>query len=306
MMSIFTNKSITDGRVGIGKLPPYLYPILDSISREYMYLVPDNSLTTYHTYYNNLSPLLKSNIDRIQQDRLFKKICESDDCLLKQIPEMNELYYSNPKPNFISMNLYGAAANLIPHRDCILFRFTGIQVYRMIIGLTDDNNDTITELIYFGIEHKINRGDYMIFDFDKTLHQVRKLGGFETKRILLKLHFIVCNGSICSERYIQGIACFYKLYYLVARYTEQLGTDPTTFMGFFFGIIWEYPFYPLFSYSVLFVFLINIGYFHKLFGLKLSIKNIRKSIGYSIINMGFLYLNIVLFFYLRFKIYGIK
>ena len=63
MMSIFTNKSITDGRVGIGKLPPYLYPILDSISREYMYLVPDNSLTTYHTYYNNLSPLLKSNID---------------------------------------------------------------------------------------------------------------------------------------------------------------------------------------------------------------------------------------------------
>jgi hypothetical protein len=31
----------------------------------------------------------------------------------------------------------------------------------------------------------------MIFDFDKTLHQVKKTGQQETPRILLKLHFIV-------------------------------------------------------------------------------------------------------------------
>jgi hypothetical protein len=34
------------------------------------------------------------------------------------------------------------------------------------------------------------------------------------------------------------------VYYRVARYTEQIGTDPKTFAGFFFGIFWEYPFYP--------------------------------------------------------------
>jgi hypothetical protein len=306
MTSIFTNKSITDGNIGIGKLPPYLYPILETTAREYMYYIPDTSLTTYHSYYNNLPPLLKANIDYIQKDDLFKTICESDDCVIQKIPEMNELYYSNPKPNFLSSNLYGAAANLIPHRDCVLFRFTGISVYRMIIGLTDYNNDTITDMIYFGIEHKINRGDYMIFDFDKTLHQVRKIGASETHRILLKLHYIVCDNCTYSERYIEIVSLFYKIYYIIARYTEQLGTDPTTFIGFFFGILWEYPFYPSFSYSILFMFLMNIGLLHKILCLRLSTKNMHKLIGYSLANMGVLYLHIVLFFYLRFKIYGIK
>jgi len=306
MTSIFTYKSITEGNIGIGKLPYYLTPILKNTTNEYMKYIPDYSSTTYHTYYNDLSPILKSNIDYIQKDGLFKKICESENCILRSIPEMNELYYSNPKPNFMATNLYGAAANLIPHRDCILFRFSKIQVYRMIIGLTNNNNDTITNLINFGIEHKINRGDFMIFDFDKTLHQVKKTGISKTYRILLKLHYIVCNNCIYSERYIQGITWFYKIYYLIARYTEQIGTDPTTFIGFFYGILWEYPFYPEFSYSILLVFLINMIFLNKLLGLRLSIKNIHKFIGYSLVNIGILYLNIVCFFYFRFKLFGIK
>lgn len=306
MYSIFTNKSITDGKVGIGKLPPYLYPILDSIAKEYISSIPDTSLTTYHTYYNNLPPFLKSNIDKIQKDELFKKICESTDCILQNIPEMNELYYSNPKPNFLSSNLYGAAANLIPHRDCVLFRFTGIQVYRMIIGLTDYNNDTITEFIHFGIEHKINRGDFLIFDFDKTMHQVKKIGVSETNRILLKLHYIICDDCVYSERYVEAVSYFYKIYYLVARYTEQIGTNPTTFMGFFYGILWEYPFYSEFYYGVLFSSVMNLVFLNKYFDLEFSNKNIHKFIGYSLLNMGILYLQIVCFFYLRFIMTGIK
>ena len=306
MNTIFTNSSITNGRIGIGKLPIYLYPILDSIAREYIQFIPDQNLTTYHTYYSNLSPFLKSNIERIQQDGLFKKICETTHCILKSIVEMNELYYSNPKPNFLSTNLYGAAANLIPHRDCVLYRFAGIQVYRMIIGLTDNNNDTITDLLHFGIEHKINRGDYMIFDFDKTVHQVRKIGVSQTQRILLKLHYIVCDACTYSDRYVDNIAWFYKIYYIVARYTEQLGTDPTTFMGFFYGILWEYPFYPSFSYSILFVFFMNLVFLHKYVDLRFSRENIHKYVGYSLGNMVVLYLYIVCFFYLRFIITGIK
>lgn len=306
MNSIFTNNSNTDGRIGIGRLSPYLYSTLEIVSREYMQFIPDKTATTYHTYYNDLPPLLKSNIDNIQNDPLFNTICESHDCLIKNIPEMNELYFSNPKPNFMSNNLYGAAANLIPHRDCVLFRFTGISVYRMIIGLTDHNNDTITEMVNFGLEHKINRGDYMIFDFDKTVHQVRKIGISQTHRILLKIHYIVCNGCLCCDRYVKLVARFYKIYYVVARYTEQLGTDPTTFMGFFYGLLWEYPFYPSFKYSVLFVFLMNLIFLNKKMGIRLSKKNIHKLVGYSLMNMVFFYLQIVLFFYLRYKIYGIK
>jgi len=314
MPSIFTHNSITDGRVGIGKLPYYLYSNLDSIAKEYIQFIPHHSLTTYHTYYDNLPPLLKYNIDRIQQHELFKKICESDDCLMKNIPEMNELYYSNPKPDFLKHNLYGAAANLIPHRDCILFRFTGINVYRMIIGLTDYNNDTVTDLINFGIEQKMNRGDYIIFDFDKTMHQVRKIGVSETYRILLKLHYIVCNGFICSERYLQFIVWFYKVYYLVARYTEQLGTDPETFMGFFFGLLWEYPFYPEFCMWISTLFFLNFGfnfiflnkYDQKNHSLRLTGKICIYSILYSLRNMFLLYLNIVAFYNIRWILMGIR
>lgn len=306
MNSIFTNKSITYGNIGIGKMPIYLYPILETISREYITSIQKPSLTTYHSYYNDLSPLLKSNIDYIQKDSLFKTICESRYCISKNIPEMNELYYSNPKPNFMSNNLYGAAANLIPHRDCILFNFANIQVYRMIIGLSDYNNDTITEFVNFGIQHKINRGDYMIFDFDKTVHQVKKLGISETYRILLKLHYIVCENCPYSDRYVEYISIFYKLYYIVARYTEQIGTDPTTFMGFFYGLIWEYPFYPSFKYNVLFLVLMNIIFLNRINRIAFSVKNIHKILGYSLSNMMIVYLQIVCFFYLRFIITGFK
>jgi len=310
MISIFTNNSITDGNIGIGKLPLYLYPILDSIAKEYLKYIPDNSRTTYHTYYNELSPFIKHNIDKIQQDELFKKICEYPHCILNNIIEMNELYYSNPKPNFLSSNLYGAAANLIPHRDCILFRFTGIQVYRMLIGLTDYNNDTSTELINFGIEHKINRGDYMIFDFDKTIHQVKKIGVSQTYRILLKLHYIVCNGFICSGRYIDIVSWFYKTYYIIARYTEQIGTDPSTFMGFFYGLLWEYPFYPKFCMWISTLFFLNFGYYilsyKKNHSLGITGKFYIYSIIYSLRNMFLLYLNIVAFYNIRWVLMGIR
>jgi hypothetical protein len=83
----------------------------------------------------------------------------------------------------------------------------------------------------------------MIFDFDKTTHQVKKTGQTETPRILMKLHFIVCENCTpgYGPSYVDFVAYFYKFYYYIARYTEQIGTDPTTFIGFFFGIMWEYP-----------------------------------------------------------------
>jgi hypothetical protein len=167
---------------------------------------------------------------------------------------MNEIYYSNPKPNFSTGPLYGAAANLIPHRDCILFCFPGIRVYRAIICATDGNSDTATEFINHNVERQLNKGDYMVFDFDRTLHQVKKTGNSPTPRILLKLHFLVSNTEsysyhplyshhLVNKMYIKFASWCYVVYYRVARYTEQLGTDPKTFAGFFFGILWEYPFY---------------------------------------------------------------
>ena len=329
MNNIFTYIDDKDGKVGIGKIPNELHFILDNISKEYINKIPDKSSTTYHTYYNDLTGNLKENFDKIQYNIFWDNICENSNQCIKKfnntifntfisiftniynnankcikycVTEMNEIYYSNPKPNFEKSNLYGAAANLIPHRDCILYNFYGISFYRIIIGLTNYNNDTSTEFINLNLQHKINRGDYMIFDFDKTLHQVKKLGLQETPRILLKLHFIVCENCKYSENNVKFISNFYKYYYYIARYTEQIGTDPNTFMGFFFGLMWEYPFYSLFQNISVLLFIIIIIILNSFY----KIKNIYNLLLYSLFCMFNIYLLIVYFYYCRYILLDIK
>ena len=307
MNSLFTHRDNIESKVGIGKLPNELQYILDDIVDEYNGLIPDKSKTTYHTYYSNLIGRLKENFDKIQFNPFWNNICDNITICIKQpVIEMNELYYSNPKPNFEKMNLYGAAANLIPHRDCVLYNFVGISFYRIIIGLTGNNNDTITEFINFNLQHKINKGDYMIFDFDKTLHQVKKIGQQELPRILLKLHFIICENCKHSREYVNFISFFYKFYYYIARYTEQIGTDPTTFMGFFFGLLWEWPFYSFFKYTIGLLFISNIIALNKLCKIKLTPKNSGKLVLYSCGNMLTLYIFIVSFYYYRYVLFNIK
>jgi len=285
-MQLLTIKDEKEGYVGIGKLPDELFPILDNILDEYYDMIPDKSKTTYHTYYTNLQGLLKYNFDKIQYNELWNNICHTNQCIMKPVIEMNEIYYSNPKPNFEKTNLYGASANLIPHKDCILFYFYGIRFYRIIIGLTDNNNDTITEFVNLKMEHKINRGDYMIFDFDRTLHRVKKIGEQNTPRVLLKLHFIVYENNEnenYTKEYMDFVSYFYKNYYFIARYTEQIGTDPTTFIGFFYGLLWGLPFYPQFKY-ILFLLLMVC----------------------SLSEISMIYMAIVSFYYFRYKLFNIR
>jgi hypothetical protein len=156
--------------------------------------------------------------------------------------------------------------------------------------------------VNLNLAHKINKGDYMIFDFDKTLHQVKKLGQQETPRILLKLHFIVCENCRNSDAYVNFAEYCYRCYYYIARYTEQIGTDPKTFAGFFFGLMWEWPFYSAFKYTVGGVFVTNVVVLHRVY----KIRSVRKLVLYSFANMGTMYLLIVAFYYFRFLLFGIK
>jgi len=307
MDTLFTHRNETEGKVGIGKVPNELYSILDDISNEYVYKIPDKSSTTYHTYYNDLTGKLKENFDKIQYNKFWNNISDNNDKCIKQcVIEMNEIYYSNPKPNFETQNLYGAAANLIPHRDCVLYNFRGICFYRIIIGLTDSNNDTSTVFINFNLEHKINKGDYMIFDFDKTLHQVKKTGQQETPRILLKLHYIVCENGEHSENYVKFVALFYKYYYYVARYTEQIGTDPKTFLGFFFGLLWEWPFYKSFKYITVSTFTSIAVTLSVKYDVVSEPKNVGLMLSHSASSMFFIYLAIVNFYYFRYLLFNAK
>lgn len=307
LSSFFTYRDNIEGKVGIGKLPYELLPVLDGISNEYIHLIPDRASSTYHTYYSDLTGDMKENFDKVQYNNFWSHICDDDKkCSRHCVTEMNEIYYSNPKPNFEKQNLYGAAANLIPHRDCILFNFDGIRFYRIIIGLTDFNDDTSTEFINLNLEHKINRGDYMLFDFDRTLHQVKKSGQQETPRILLKLHFIVCENCKYSDDYVKFISHFYKYYYYIARYTEQIGTDPTTFLGFFFGLMWEWPFYTAFTYITILLFTTFVILFNVVYKIHFKIKNIGKLSFYSFSGLLSTYFVIVSFYYFRYILFNIK
>jgi len=307
MTSLFTHKDRIEGKVGTGTLPENMVSLLDPIAEEYMLMVPDKAKTTYHSYYADLPPSIKSKFDDIQYDNFWDGVSDNTtNCIVENMTEMNEIYYSNPKPNFKNMNLYGASANLIPHRDCILFGFSGISVYRVIIGLTEKNDDTITRFIHFNIDLKINKGDYMIFDFDKTLHQVIKTGQQETPRILLKLHYIVCDSGNYSKEYVHLISYFYKIYYCVARYTEQLGTDPTTFVGFFFGLLWEWPFYKPFRYLVGLLFFKSIILLHTIYEIELTVANVPRLAMYSGANLSSLFLMAVFVYYARYKLFRIR
>lgn len=307
-MEIYTNRHPTDGNVGIGKLSSQYSGILEEIASEYLSGILDKTATTHHNYYTELKGTMRTNFDKIQDAEIWQKLrvgaFESPNtfaAILRNMVEMNEIYYSNPEPNFKDGPLYGAAANLIPHRDCILFSFPGIRVYRVIIGATDGNNDTVTEFITHGQELCLNKGNYMVFDFDRTLHQVKKTGQMPTPRVLLKLHFLAFDmryaKSECVIYYIKFVYFCYVAYYRVARYTEQLGTDPKTFTGFFFGILWEYPFYPIVRYSVASAYLGVVAALPKTHGITFRFDNIREVVAYSVIDMMAIYLCVVAWFY---------
>ena len=146
----------------------------------------------------------------------------------------------------------------------------------------------------------------MIFDFDKTLHQVKKTGRSDTPRILLKLHFIVCENGYFPHTYMNFVSKFYVLYYYIARYTEQIGTDPTTYTGFFWGLMWEYPFYPTFKYWVILLYLQSIYKIKTVYNVPFIQDNIPKIILYSHMDIMFMYLLIVGFYWMRYTLFAIK
>ena len=86
------------------------------------------------------------------------------------------------------------------------------------------------------IGHNLNKGDYILFDFDRTAHQVIKHKESNIPRILLKLHYIVYDNSN-SEEYVKFIKKIYLLYDCITRYIMDTGTDPETFYEFFLGLL---------------------------------------------------------------------
>ena len=306
MDSLFTYRHEIEGKVGIGKLPNEFQSILDDISKEYYNMIPDKNVSTYHTWFDDMPPSIKSKVEQIQKNNFWNKLCDgSEKCIKISANEMDELYYSNPKNNLDKINLYGATGNYDIHKDCI-YNFNGIKFYRVIIGLTDGNDNITTYFNNLDVGHKINSGDYIVFDFDKTTHQVIKNKQKSTPRIMLKIHYIVCENCKYSKEYVESIKKWYLYYEFITRYFMQVGTDPETLYQFFWGLFCQYYMNSYTKYIILFIIITTIIVIKFLFKIKLVYKNISKIIKYILLSITNIYLLLVIFYWLRYKLFGIR
>jgi len=306
MESLFTYRDDIEGKIGIGKLPSELQSILHDILKEYNNIIPDKNATTFHTWYKDISPSIKSKIEQIQKNNFWNKICDgSKKCIKINVNEMDELYYSNPKNNLDKINLYGAVSNYNIHRDCF-FNYNGIKFYRIIIGLTDGNDNIITYFNNLKVGHKINSGDYIIFDFDKTTHQIIKETEKLTPRILLKIHYIVCENCEYTKEHVESIKKMYLYYEIITRYIMNTGTDPKTYYQFFFGLGCQFWYTKNIQYNILSLIITIIIILNIVFKIKLVQQNVLIVIKYVLFSLIFIYLLIVMFYWSRYKLIGIR
>jgi len=290
MDTLFTHTNKKEGKIGIGRVPISPY-VLKEISDEYYKLIPDKNASTYHTWYENMPPSIKQKVNEIQKSNFWDKLCTGDKkCIKINAREMDELYYSNPKNNLDKINLYGATGNYDIHKDCI-FNFNGIRFYRIIIGLTDGNDNIVTYFNNLGVGHKLNLGDYIIFDFDRTTHQVIKLEEKPTPRIILKIHYLVCDNCNYSKEYLEFVKKMYLYYEFLTRYFMQIGTDPETFYQFFWGLFCQFYMNKNTKFILAFLIIVLFKF--------LSLSQVS-------ISLFLIYMAIVTFYWLRYKLTGFK
>jgi len=173
--------------------------------------------------------------------------------------------------------------------------------------LTDDNKNITTKFTNLGVEHKINKNDYVLFDFSRTTHQVKKDDQTtNTPRTILKLHFLVFENDDYSDNYIYFIKSYFIYYDIITRYILKTGTDPKTYYQFLIGMLTHLFYYPYTGYMVVFIILFIIVILNVLFKIKLIYKNITKIIKYVLFSLISIYLLIILFYWLRYKLSGIR
>jgi hypothetical protein len=304
--SLFLYRDDNEGKIGIGKLPYHLRQLLEDIRNEYYQKIPDINLSTYHTWYDSMSPKIKEKVNKLQNDPFWIQLCDkSQKCTRMSVKEMDELYYSNPKNNLKNINLYGASSNYDIHKDCI-YDFNGIRFYRILIGLTDGNDNIKTYFNKFNVGHKINTGDYIVFDFDKTTHQVIKEQDGSTPRIMLKLHYIVCENCEYSRNYIKIIKQFYIIYEYITRYIMKTGTDPQTFYEFFIGLSCQYLYTKNIEIYIIFILVFILIFLRYIIKIKFLYKNIWEIIKYTFGILITIYIIIVFFYWIRYQLFGIR
>jgi hypothetical protein len=259
---------------------------------------------TYHLWYEQFPLHLKNLANQLQAHPFWKTACnvQASSCIIRNVKQMDELYFSKAPTNNNRRILYGAAGNYDLHVDGI-FKFPGIRFYRVLIGLSGNNKSVETSFPTLKSSIYLNKNDYVIFDFDRSRHQVHN-HSIETDanqyRVMLKLHFCVCDTCHHESLYFKTVCKLYTIYEVITRYIMQKGTNPVSYYEFFLGLLvhiaTRYPW-------VVYTFCIT------LFGYILMILLKQKYatyFGLFLLYTCLTYLTLVLIFWLRFKLYGTR
>jgi hypothetical protein len=241
---VFTQYKESEGNFGVGKVPYDISKDTEELHTLFYNEIPKDKLDakTYHQWFKDFSPEIKSIVEKFQKNEVWQELCTTGrSCSVINVHEMDELYYSKAPPKKRKdLLLYGATSNFDPHVDGS-FNFPGMHFYRVLIGLTPGNEKVETRFLKLDVNHKIQENDYIVFDFDKAQHQVinhKSESDTDTKyRIILKLHFLVCDNCQVNSLYMQSVKQSYIAYENVTRYVMQTGTDPKTPYEFFMGLL---------------------------------------------------------------------
>lgn len=281
--------------VGYFKKQSSMMNSLKNINFEFEKLINnDDNKITKHIWKKDFNDYINNQILELEDEENWKEyLCHGrETCSIRYVPSMTELYKAKV-PFKRDKNLYGASGNFDVHVD-MDFRFPNVRLYRILIGLTDNNKHVHTSFPEHDVDHKINFGDVVIFDFNKTVHKVFKDKDIDESRNMIKLHFVVCNGctSNIGSKYLDLCMDSYHTYEVVTRHFMAKGADPENLYEFALGVTsyWMTNKRPYFCYIFI---LWILSYYNDFF---------RKNFYLSLI----IYVIFVKIYWLRYNITGNK
>jgi hypothetical protein len=180
--------------------------------------------TSSHWWINDIpNPIIQHSIHSISHN---KYIIES---LLKPIPSsnkveciyhMNELYIASKESIMSSDKVFTSR-----HIDGPFWFMSGMYVYRIIVMV---NNNEMYQTVIGNDVIKLNKGDVVGFDFNRTNHLIEKVKDDHRDRIVLKLHYIVYkNHNIAWTFYKDFVVLCNIIYDRIARQIFLYTLNPT-------------------------------------------------------------------------------
>ena len=165
----------------------------------------NSQLTSYHEYYNNCEPEIKYEIDEIAD----KIIPEG----YTRVKALDELYITAKD---------ATGSDLVfetPHIDGP-FGFMPFKLLRCVFAVSGSN--AIETCFKDSDDIVLKDNEYIMFDYNRDLHYIRKIGVMENDRIVVKLHFVR------KQVFYRVFALLNVTWNSVARFIFNKSKDPQT------------------------------------------------------------------------------